>query len=81
MRHTLAVVRLQQGRFDEVEPLCADSMANTSISVGDRAQVLATIALARRGLGQPYEDLLTQAVSLAPDEYLVKQAAAAGQPT
>jgi hypothetical protein len=77
MRHTLAVVRLRQGRFDEVEPLCADSMADTSISVGDRAQVLATIALARRGQGQPYEDLLTQAVSLSPDEYLVKEAVAA----
>jgi hypothetical protein len=76
-RHTLAVVRLRQGRFDEVEPLCADSMADTSISVGDRAQVLATIALARRGQGQPYEDLLTEAVSLSPDEYLVKQAVAA----
>jgi hypothetical protein len=76
-QHTLAVLRLRQERFDDVEPLCADAMANTSISVGDRAQVLATIALARRGQQQPYEDLLTQAVSLAPDEYLVKQAVAA----
>ena len=39
--------------------------------------VLATIALARRTLGLPYEALLTQAVALAPDEYLVKEAVAA----
>ena len=80
-RHTLAVVRLRQGRLDEVEPLCAGAMANTSISVSHRAQVLATIVLARRAQGQPYDDLLTEAVSLAPDEYLVKQATAAGQRT
>jgi hypothetical protein len=76
-RHTLAVLRVRQGRFDEVEPLCADAMADTSISVSARAQVLATIALARRGQGQPCQDLVTQAVTLSPDEYLVQEAAAA----
>ena len=80
MRHTLAVVRLRQGRPAEVEPLCADSLAVTSLPAAARAQVLATIVLARRAQGQPCEDLLAQAIALAPDDYLVKQAAAAGQP-
>jgi hypothetical protein len=53
------------------------SSQSTSTTRRHRAQVLATIALARRGQGQPYEDLVTQAVSLAPDEHRVKEAVAA----
>jgi len=57
-RHTLAVLRLRQGRFDEVEPLCADSLAAATLPMQARAQILATIALARRAQGQPHEDQL-----------------------
>ena len=73
LEHTLAVARLRQGRFGEVEPLCAPALA-ADIGPEDRATVLATIVLARRALGQPHADLLTEAVGLFPDADLVAEA-------
>jgi hypothetical protein len=52
LAHTLAVARLRQGRFAEVEPLCAPSLA-ADVGPDNRATVLATIVLAGRALGQP----------------------------
>lgn len=72
--HTLAVARLRQGRYAEVEPICALLRAITD--PGNRATVLATVALARRALGQPCEDLLAQAVALDPAADLVQEALA-----
>jgi hypothetical protein len=73
LEHTLALARLRQGRFVEVEPLCAPSLA---VDAGPdiRATVLATVALARRALGQPHADLLAKAVALSPDADLVAEA-------
>jgi hypothetical protein len=77
--HTLAVARLRQGRFADVEPLCAKGLA-AKYDAANRATVLATVALARQALGQPYADLLAQAVALAPDADLVAEAAAVDAP-
>jgi hypothetical protein len=73
-RHTLALARLRQGHPEEVAELCADGLANAGVSVASRADYLATIALARHALGEPYENVLAQAVSLDPDGDLVKEA-------
>ena len=61
----MALARLRQGRFAEVEPWCASSLAS-DLRPDDRATVLATIAMARRALGQPYEEPLAEAVALSP---------------
>jgi hypothetical protein len=74
VEHTLALARLRQGRFGEVEPLCASSLA-ADIGPDARATVLATIALAHRALGQPHADLLAEAAALSPDADLVAEAA------
>ena len=58
----MALARLRQGRFAEVEPWCASSLAS-DLRPDDRATVLATIAMARRALGQPYEEPLAEALS------------------
>jgi len=73
LEHTLAVARLRQGRFGEVEPLCAPGQA-ADLGPDDRATVLATIALARRALGQPHAALLAEAAALSPDADLVAEA-------
>lgn len=67
------MARLRQGRFGEVEPLCAPGLAS-DVGPDDRATVLATIALARRALGQPHAGLLTEAIALSPDADLVAEA-------
>jgi hypothetical protein len=72
----LALARLRQRRFAEVEPLCKPGLAGNP-GPGERATVLATIALARRALGQPYAELVAQAVALSPDADLVAEAAQA----
>lgn len=74
VEHTLALARLRQGRFAEVEPLCASALASVS-RPDPRATVLATIVLARRALGQPHADLLAEATALSPDADLVAEAA------
>jgi hypothetical protein len=71
VEHTVALARLRQGRFGEVEPLCASGLA-AAYGPDARATVLATIALARRALGQPHADLLAEAVALSPDADLVE---------
>lgn len=75
IRHTLALARLRQGRYAEVEPLCADALAG-ELAAGQRAAVLATIALARRAIAVPYQPILDEARALAPDAALVREAAA-----
>src|SRR5258708_18925583 len=75
-RRTLALARLRQGRYDEVEPLCAAALANPKLARRPRATVLATVALARQRLGQPYQAMLGEAQSLAPDAELVAETAA-----
>jgi hypothetical protein len=72
--HTLAVARLRQKRFPEVEPLCKPALVGP-LSKDARATVLATVVLARRALGQSYEELLAEAVALGPDADLVAEAA------
>jgi hypothetical protein len=73
MQHTLALARLRQGRFDEVEPLCESGLA-ADVGPDIRATVLATLVIARRALGQPHADLLAEAVALSPDADLVSEA-------
>ena len=80
MEHTLALARLRQGRFAEVEPLCASGMA-LDIGPDSRATLLATVVFARRALGQPHADLLAEAVALSPAADLVAEArSSAGEP-
>jgi hypothetical protein len=74
MQHTLAVARLRQRRYGEVEALCAPAVDGAT-GRDDRATVLATMVIARRALGQPYAKLLAQAVALSPDADLVAEAA------
>jgi hypothetical protein len=73
MEHTLALARLRQGRFNEVEPLCESGLA-LDIGPDNSATLLATLVLARRALGQPHADLLAEAVALSPDADLVAEA-------
>jgi hypothetical protein len=73
LEHTLALARLRQGRFGEIEPLCASALA-ADVGKENRATVLATIALARSALGQPHADVLAEAVALSPDADLVAEA-------
>jgi hypothetical protein len=73
MEHTLALARLRQGRFDQVEPLCASGLA-ADVDPDNRAALLATLVIARRALGQPHADLLAEAVALSPDADLVAEA-------
>lgn len=77
--HSLAVARLRQGRYGEVESLCAPALT-AGLPDEDRATVLATIAMARRALGQPWQEHLAEAVRLAPHADLVPEAAGR-QPT
>lgn len=72
--HSMAVARLRQGNFGVVEQLCQQGLASRELSAGDRATVLATVALARRALGQPYETLLAEATGLDPEADLVAEA-------
>ena len=74
VEHTLALARLRQGRFAEVAPLCAAGLAGDH-GPDARATMLATVALARRALGQPHADLVAAAVSLSAHADLVAEAA------
>jgi hypothetical protein len=73
-QHTLAVIRMRQGRLSEVEALCASTLADRRVSRWDRATTLATVALARKALGKPHKSLLAEAVALDPDADLVAEA-------
>jgi hypothetical protein len=72
--HSMAVARLRQGKFDMVEELCQGALTDPTVASTNRATVLATVALARRTLGQPYNRLLAEAVALAPQADLVAEA-------
>jgi hypothetical protein len=72
--HSLAVVLLRQGKIQAVEDLCQVGLASPELSPANRAAVLATIALARQALGQPYERLLDEATALDPRADLVAEA-------
>jgi hypothetical protein len=74
VKHTLAVARLRQHRFADVEPLCAAALADKSAA--ERATFLATVAMARQALGQDAAAPLQQALSLDPAAELVGEAAA-----
>jgi hypothetical protein len=74
--HSLAVARLRQRRFAEVEPLCAAALAAATLPADQRATVLATVAMARHALGQDFRAPLDQALALDPDAELVGEAQA-----
>ncbi|HUN31804.1 MAG TPA: hypothetical protein VMU95_07270 [Trebonia sp.] len=80
-RHNLALAQLRRGRWADVEELCAESLALTQMPPESRANVLATVVLARRALGEPSDSLLAEAVRLAPDATLVKEACQGMEPT
>jgi hypothetical protein len=73
--HTLALAYLRQGRLADVEKFCQSGLEDVESPKG-KATILATIVLARRGLGEPYADLLDKARKLAPDADLVAEASA-----
>ncbi len=73
LKHSVALARLRQGRFAEVEEWCAPALA-VDVGPDNRATVLATVVLARRALGQPHADLLAEALALSPDADLVTEA-------
>jgi hypothetical protein len=75
VRHTLAVVRLRQGKPADVRRLCAEALG-TGLDPDDRATVLATVAMARHQLGSPAfaREVLGEAVELDPNADLVPEA-------
>ncbi len=50
-----------------------------NLEPASRATVLATIALARKALAQPHEELVTEAIALAPTADLVQEASGMSQ--
>jgi hypothetical protein len=76
VRHTLAVVRLRQGRPAEVGRLCADALA-ADLDRDVRATVLATVAMAKYQLSLPASarQALHEALALDPSAALVAEAA------
>ena len=79
VQHTLALGRLRQGRYAEAEQLCQPILALPKLPGDSHATVLATLALARKAQGQPHEELLAEAIALAPSADLVPEAVAATQ--
>jgi len=77
MRHTLAVVRLRQGKLADVRRLCADPLA-ADLSPGDRATVLATVAMASHQLWllASARRAVGEALALDPSAELVPEAVA-----
>jgi peptidase M50-like protein len=76
VRHTLAVVRLRQGKPADVRRLCADALA-AELDRDDRATVLATVAMAahQRLLLASARRALDEALTLDPSADLVLEAA------
>jgi hypothetical protein len=77
--HTLALGRLRQGRFAEAEELCRPALARPDLPASSRATVLATLVLARRAAGLPYERELAEARFLDRGADLVAEATGARQ--
>lgn len=75
VRHTLAVIRLRQGRAADVGRLCADALA-ADLDGDVRASVLATVAMAKHQLGLPVSarQVLREALALDPGAELVAEA-------
>ena len=75
VRHTLAVVRLRQGRPADVRRLCADALA-ADLDRNDRATVLATVAMAKHQLYllASARQALDEALALDPNADLVPEA-------
>jgi hypothetical protein len=76
VRHTLAVIRLRQGRPEEVRQLCAEALAGIA-NPAVRATVLATTAIARHQLlldASARRDL-HEALALDPSAQMVMEAA------
>lgn len=73
VQHTLALARLRQHRFAEVEPLCAAALADP-LTADQRATVLATVAMARHALGQDSQAPLAGALAQDPAAELVSEA-------
>ena len=75
VRHTLAVVRLRQGKPAEVRRLCADALA-AQTDPDDRATVLATVAMAKHQLYllASARQALDEALALDPNADLVPEA-------
>jgi hypothetical protein len=74
-KHTLALVRLRQGSPAAVEPLCADALA-ADLEPGPRAEVLATVAMARHAAGHSGRAALDEAMALDPSSRVVAEAMA-----
>lgn len=74
IEHTLALALLRQGRPGKVERLCAPGLGS-DLRPGERATVLATVALARHALGQEAGPPLRDALALDPTADLVGEAA------
>jgi hypothetical protein len=74
VKHSLAVARLRQHRFADVEPLCTAALADKSAEA--RATFLATVAMARQALGEDSARPLQEALRLDPAAELVEEAAA-----
>ncbi len=72
--HTLALALLRQGRPGKVERLSAPGLGS-DLRPGQRATVLATVALARHALGQEAGPPLRDALALDPAAELVSEAA------
>jgi hypothetical protein len=72
--HTLALGKLRQGRAAEAEQLCRPILAVPDLPAAARATVLATVALARRAAGLPYQGELAEARLLDPGADLVAEA-------
>jgi len=74
VQHTLALGQLRRGQFAAAEQLCQPLSAHDDLDTASRATLLATLALARKAQGQPHEELLREAVALAPAADLVNEA-------
>lgn len=72
--HTLALARLREGCPRTAERLCA-SVLSKHLQPGERATVLATVALAQNALGQEPRPTLEAALALDPTADLVEEAA------
>jgi Peptidase family M50 len=66
MQHNRALGQLRLGQPAGVEELCRTLLERPDLPADSRAETLATIVLARRALGEPYEQLLAEAEAVAP---------------
>lgn len=72
-QRTLGLARLRQGRPGEVRRLCADALA-ADLEPGERASVLATLAMSRHARQVPARELMDEALALDPEAPLAGEA-------